>query len=846
MKDLKHKIVFGFSAVSVFIDHLLRAFWVLLCLMLTLVALALFGLHDILPGASFQILTVLAFAIGVWLGIKHFTLPGRLEIENRLYQANHLPVNPYTALKDHPAAHLTDEQQTLWESGQLYARRLKGKLHPALPAPKLGQKDRYHLRYIVLLLVILGWFYQGSGHGTKLAQAFIPEPPAFMTARAEINEIWITPPEHTGLAPLYFDRSAPETIIVPEDSTLTARLGRAWFTPMLVSTNAKLSFTAGESGGYTVEYPIADNDETLKIKSGPRTRMKFSIRVDQDTAPIVSIADGPTLTEDNRISLRYAARDDYGLDTVEIQIRPDRMIARRLGNPDPWTKTNRLGGNKFIDQTARLDLTDHALAGLPVEISLVATDSKGQTTTTDPISLVLPSIEFSHPVARKLANIRQELLWSADVDSARLFANMINRILNHPESFKHDTTVFLGLSSAMHRLQFIEHVDAKSLAGLRDLLWQLALRIEGGSTRVAAEDLQNALNEMAQALENPNLSEEEFAELQEQLEQAMAEYFQSLMSELAAQMQENGEDMSLPEELKDQVEDQMDTGSFMDELMDALQNGSREEVADALREMERMVEQMKNTEVKPMTEGMRKTLESLARIKDIIRDQEELLDQTRTITPEADQKTQDYGETLPPDTNSIFDGEQSYMPPAPSFTDRDEMPPAETPSEPVETGPLADTQQSIREELRDIHKELEETTGKKADFINRADQAMKNARDALVNNAPGTSIPEQERALRELKNGQDQAMKQMASGIGRIISLGLPSMGRRPTGEGDTDPLGRRPGNGRQTSTDDVDIPEEEKRRRIREIRDRILEKSDGFEKDPLSDEYFDNLLERF
>jgi|GEM_PF-3025900 uncharacterized protein (TIGR02302 family) len=844
MKDLKHKIVFGLSAVSVFIDHLLRAFWVLLCLMLALIALAFFGLHDVLSATAFQLLTLLAFLAGAWHGIKQLILPVRIEIEKRLYQANQLPVNPYTVLKDHPTNQLTAEQQTLWESGQIYARQLKGKLHPALPAPKLGQKDRYQLRYITFLLFILGWFYQGSDHSTQLARAFIPEPPGFMTARAEINEIWITPPEHTGLAPLYFDQSGNKTVTVPEGSILTARLSRAWFTPMLITTSTKVAFVAGNSSGYTVEYPIAENDQTLKIKSGPRTRLKLSIKVDQDMAPIVSIADGPELTEDNRISVRYAARDDYGLDTVEIQISPDRMIARRLGNPAPWTKTNRLGGNKFIDQTARLDLTDHALAGLPVEVSVVATDSKGQTTKTDPVSFILPSLEFTHPVARKLASLRQELLWSADADSYHLFANMINKILIHPESFKHDTTVFLGLSSAMYRLQYIEHVDGKSVSGLRDLLWQLALRIEGGSTRVAAEDLQNVLNEMAQALENPNLSEGEFSALQKRLEQAMAEYFQSLMSELAAQMQENGSDMSLPEELKDQVENQMDTGNFMEELMDALQNGSRGEVADALREMERMVEQMKNTKIKPMTEEMRKAVEALAKLKDVIRDQEELLDQTRTITPEAPQETLDYGETVPPDNNSIFNGERSYMPPAPSDTNRAEVPPSKTPAEPVETGEFADTQQIIREDLRDIHTKLEDATGKRAAFIDRADQAMKNARDALVNNAPAASIPEQERALRELKSGKEQAMQQMASGISGVISLGLPSMGRRPGG--DTDPLGRRPGQGRHTATDDVDIPEEEKRRRIREIRDRILEKSDGFEKDPLSDEYFDNLLERF
>lgn len=844
MKDLKHRIVFGLSSVSVFIDHLLRAFWLFLCLVMVFMALAFFGVTDVLSDKLFQIFAFAAFAFGIWSGVKRFTRPTVPEIEHRLYQANRIPVNPFRQLKDRPADDLNESQKTLWESGQNYAQHLKDKLHPALPAPKLGREDRYGLRYIAVSLLLLGWLYQGSGHGAELARAFIPEKPGFITARSEVTELWITPPEYTGLAPIYLDQSSEDIMIVPEDSHLTARVGQTWMTPRLITTTSRSSFISGESGGFTIEHPLEINDQTIRIKTGLRTRLRADIIIDIDDQPIASIADGPHRTENNRIALRYAAQDDYGLESVEIQIAPDRMIARRLGNPPPFIRRQEMGGQKFIDQTVQIDLTDHFLAGLPVEVTVVATDTRGQVTKTPATGFVLPEITFSHPVARQLAALRQDLLWSADTDSYRLLSNTISSILTRPDSFKNDTGVYLGLSSAMFRLRYITDISGTAIGEMRNLLWQLALRIEGGSTRVAAENLQNTLSEMAQALENPNLSEEEFSQLQEQLETAMNEYFQSLMRELAATMQEQGQDLSIPQELNDRVQNRMDTGDFMNELMEALQSGSRSEVADALREMERMVEQMKNARLQPMTESMRKTVEELTKLKEVIRDQEALLDQTHTIAPEISRETHDYGESPDEDSRSIFDNEEDMLPPSPSETNRGTQPPAPPPSETVETGHLGDQQQAIREILRDIQTALEQETGQSADFIDRADSAMKTARDAFVHNAPNASIPHQERALQELKQGMDQAMEQMASGLGSMISLGLPSMGARPGG--DTDPLGRRMGRGRNTATDNIDIPEEEKRRRIRKIRDRILERSGDFDQDPLSDEYFDNLLERF
>ena len=173
------------------------------------------------------------------------------------------------------------------------------------------------------------------------------------------------------------------------------------------------------------------------------------------------------------------------------------------------------------------------------------------------------------------------------------------------------------------------------------------------------------------------------------------------------------------------------------------------------------------------------------------------------------------------------------------------MPDISEQKETFDTGDKADTQQAIREKLRDLRERIDELMGEDPDFMQRADGAMRDSRDALVNNAPRASIPHQERALRELKQGMKQSMQNMASSMGRMLSFSMPNFSRGKNGG--RDPLGRSMGeNGRETDTKDVDMSESEKRKRLRAIRDKIMRKSDGADQDPMADEYFDNLLERF
>lgn len=844
-------IMYAISTLSCWCDHILHAFWPLLCFFCVAFSLIILGSYTHVPTWLFQTGFYALTALFVWKGYTRFSKPEHKDVQKKITQANKLSLNPYIVLADRPSTRLTAAQKKLWIRNRRYAILIKRRIWPAWPAPGLAAADRYGLRFMAISVLFIAVLVTKDVKNTDFKTAFIPETPQVLKVTPKIAELWFTPPEYTGLAPLYVTKENQGFLEVPRGSVLTARINKGWLTPHISTTTGRKKFTRNPDGGYTLEYNIQDGDKVITLKSGLIPHLKMKTNVVADMPPILSIVEGPTISEENRVHLRYASQDDFGLKTISLKISPDRMIARRIGNPEPYVQDFALNAQKFIDQTLNLDLTDHDFAGLPVELLIEATDSFDQITRTDIIPVILPELEFTHPVARQLAAIRKEILWSADLDGLKIFANTIERILSHPESFRNDTTVLLGLNSAMYRMRFTQNLDPKTVSELRALLWSLALHIEGGSLRVATDNLKDALSQLAQALENPSLSEKDIQPLQEQLEQAMSEYLNSLLGELTAQLQEQGADFQIPDELKQHLQNNLNTNEFMQEMMDALQNGSREDLADALRQMEQMVDQLKNQKFQPMSKETQQYLEELSKLREVIREQEELLDKTQSIAPAERKSTEDYGEALDLGEGNIFEGLENFLPPTPSETykpvPKEKAPPPETSD--LNTEPLGDEQQLIREALERIRTAIEEAVGEDPDFMQRADKAMKDARDDLVGNAPGRSIPDQERALRELKKGLDEAMSQAASGIGQMLSFGLPRGLGQPRGQGSgkEDPLGRPMGeDGQQSRTDDIDLSDEEKRRRIRDIRNKILEKSDGVEKDPLTEDYYDNLLERF
>ena len=350
-------------------------------------------------------------------------------------------------------------------------------------------------------------------------------------------------------------------------------------------------------------------------------------------------------------------------------------------------------------------------------------------------------------------------------------------------------------------------------------MWDLALRIDGGSTRIAAENLQKALQLANQALQNPNLTEEQFDQIRRQLEQAVNEYMQSMMRELQAKLQQQGMD-GIPEEMREMMENPIDAGNMMQELQDLLQNGSRAEIAKALSDMQKMVEQLQNKNFQPMSPQMMQAMQDTAAIKEIITRQENLLGETLDLAPTPSTNKDPFLDFAPPQ-------EQQQAVPTAVLT------------------PLALSQDKIEKDLEVIQDKLEKLLPIDTGFITRARREMDAAEDAMLKNKSFTAIKAQERAIVELKQGMKQTMEQMMQSLGRMITLGFGPQPGNGEGTGPRDPFGRPAAKGRE-SENGVKLSVEEKRRRIQDIRDAIIDKSDQRHDDPLAEDYFEKLLERF
>ena len=87
-----------------------------------------------------------------------------------------------------------------------------------------------------------------------------------------------------------------------------------------------------------------------------------------------------------------------------------------------------------------------------------------------------PSASFTNPVARAIIDQRKEL--AKDPASAEAVAEILGDLNERPALYRDDTVVFLALRLAAQQLRRDQGKD--SIAGVEQLLWDTALRIEDG------------------------------------------------------------------------------------------------------------------------------------------------------------------------------------------------------------------------------------------------------------------------------------------------------------------------------------------------------------------------------
>lgn len=189
----------------------------------------------------------------------------------------------------------------------------------------------------------------------------------------------------------------------------------------------------------------------------------------------------PVVTDDKKISLSYEMWGGRGEKTIKARLIPSISVPDQKIEPEeiPLATMNFW----HIKKEDVRDLTSSSLAGLPVEIQLVAKDDAGREILSDKASIVLPEREFLHPVARALSEERKKLMRQPDRLIRHEAANIMAGIARQPEEYRGDPVVLMALRSGAVRL-VLDHSE-ETVTAVGNLLWKAALRIEEKAIKVA-------------------------------------------------------------------------------------------------------------------------------------------------------------------------------------------------------------------------------------------------------------------------------------------------------------------------------------------------------------------------
>jgi uncharacterized protein (TIGR02302 family) len=836
--------------LALFWERLWPALWPFLGVLALFATLAL---SDVLPELSFAahaaILALFAAALAwsLWRAARSGSLPERVDARRRLERDNKLDHRPLAALEDRLAAGKADGfAEALWREHRRRLIESLKRLKVRLPSPGSARRDPMAVRALVILLLAValgaGWYDALP----RVKRALSPSAVTGAEAAAAAMEMWITPPDYTGLPPVFVragekpaeaGRDAPAVLTAPAGSKLLAQVHGRVAAPRLRLGGENRDFAAVDETTYRIESVLTQGGE-LAIDAGRRQFGRWTLEVVPDKPPTVEFAQAPQRTQRSALRVEYTAADDYGIASVKAAIRlvgeDDSALAREepieLELPLPGLRLKQAKAASFHDLTA------HIWAGLKVEMKLVAQDEIGQTGTSEPIVIVLPERVFNHPVARAIVEQRKQL--SLAPDKRRDVSAALHGILQRPALFFDDTVVYLALKSAQARL--LRDGSKESIRAVQQLMWDTALRIEDGKLSLAERDLRDAERRLMDAL-NKNATDPEIERLINELQQALDNYLQALAEQLRQQLQQGMQPQ--PMDPNAQVIDSRDLQRMIEQARELARQGNRDAAKQLLSQLREMLENMRQGMMAQMSPQARQAQQMMNNLQDLIKRQRDLLDQTF-------RDAQQQGK-LPPDL------QQRGMQQRPGQRPGQQQ--GQQQGQQGQQGQQqgrdgAQRQGQLRGDLGDFLRRLDEMMGNIPRPFGRADRAMRDAQGSLEQGEPGDAVGHQNQALDQLQEAARGMMEQMMQQMGMRGGPGpfdgeMPpqSMGPMPPRPNQgRDPFGRPQNNFGGVDTGDVMIPEQSDMQRARDVLDELRKRRGEPERPPLERDYIDRLLKRF
>ncbi|MBN7783515.1 DUF4175 domain-containing protein [Ponticoccus gilvus] len=821
-----------------------RAFWPLWSVAFVALGLLMLGLQDeVAVEWVWAVGAVLLAAAGwaLWRGMAMFRWPARSEALSRLDRT--MRGNPIQAALDTQAIGAGDPASlAVWHAHQSRMRDRLKEARAVEPDMRVASSDPYALRYLALLVLSVAILFgslmrvqsvtsMGAG-GPDLAQG-----PAW--------EGWMQPPPYTRLPTVYLNDITGD-LSVPEGAEITLRM---------YGEVGALSVTEDVSGRDLSEadaQATAQDFEVLQsgqvAVDGPGGRV-WQIAMVPDDAPSVR-RDGEIETSyEGEAQIPFATTDDHGVVAGVARIALDlEAVDRRYGRAiDPEERPvievplpmPVAGDRSEFTETLVANFSEHAWANLPVRLELDVEDGRGQRGLSEPEYLKLPGRRFFDPVAAAVIEQRQALLWNRL--NAEEIAVTLRAVLNRPDELFRKDMMALRTRLLMERIETLApygFTDAQQ-DEIAQALWDLALEMEEGDLEDARQRMQRAQERLEEAMKN-GASEQEIAELMQELREATRDYMRQLAQEQQRQQEQNPE-MQQGGNPQDMVEmSQDDIQRMMDRIQELMEEGRMAEAAEAMRQLQEMLENMQITQGQGQG-GQSPGEQAMEGLSETLRDQQELSDEAFRDLNQGQQGGRPPGQQP--------GQEPGQQPGQGQGRDRAEGQQGQGGDGSLEDG-LAQRQQALRDELnrqrRNLPGQGSEAGERAGQALERAEGAMDGAERALRDGDLAEAIDRQSQAMEALREGirslgeamAEQQQEQQGGGQQGFAEGGDPREQR--------DPLGRDSGNSGRVGTDEGLLQGEDVYRRAEELLGELRRRSGDADRSQEERDYLERLLDRF
>src|SRR5712691_3313451 len=251
------------------------ALWPALFVLGVFAVAALFDVLPLLPGeAHAGVLALFALAaagalLWGWRSAGLRAWPDTVAARRRIEQTSGLPHRPLEALADRPSAPLDGAASVLWAAHQRRMAAAVRRLRVGWPAAGLARRDPWGVRAVLAMLMLLGAIDAGADWRDRVARAFLPNFASGAPTIAASFDLWLTPPEYTGLAPQFLRAGDSETVRVPTGSVLLAQVHGGNAVPSLAIDAESRDFAAIDKHNFRIEATLTAG-AALTLNQGER------------------------------------------------------------------------------------------------------------------------------------------------------------------------------------------------------------------------------------------------------------------------------------------------------------------------------------------------------------------------------------------------------------------------------------------------------------------------------------------------------------------------------------------------------------------------------------------------